>query len=51
MGIKEKVEVGDIDIRNYTKFILRDGTNIEKRELLGNFKSKITLNNKRVSLS
>lgn len=50
LGIKEKVEVGDIDIRNYTKFILRDGTDSEKRELLSNFRSKILLSNKIVSL-
>jgi site-specific DNA recombinase len=46
LGVKEKVEVEDIDIRNYAKFILKDGTNTEKRELLGCLKSKIFLSNK-----
>ena len=50
LGNKEKIQVGDIDIRNYAKFVLRDGTNIEKRELLGNIKNKIKLNNKRIVL-
>jgi len=49
--IKDKIEIGDIDIRNYTKFILRDGTGSEKRELLANLKSKITLSNKIISLA
>lgn len=30
LGNKEKVEVGDIDIRNYTKYLLCHGTDTEK---------------------
>ena len=37
-------------IRNYAKFILREGSAIEKRELLGCLKSKIILNEKIISL-
>jgi len=51
LGNKNKIEIGDIDIRNYAKYILRDGSDIEKRELLGCFKSKIKLNNKIISLT
>ncbi len=50
LGNNEKVEVGEIDIRNYSKYILRNGTDGEKRELLGCLKSKITLNNKLINL-
>ena len=50
LGIKDKIEVGDIDIRNYAKYILREGTDIEKRELLVCLKSVISLNNKRIKL-
>lgn len=50
LGNKEKVEVGEIDIRNYAKYILRNGTDGEKRELLGCLKSKITLSNKQIIL-
>jgi hypothetical protein len=50
LGVRDIVEVGDIDIRNYAKYILREGPDIEKRELLGCFKSKITLTGKKVSL-
>ncbi|MFA5000761.1 MAG: recombinase family protein [Candidatus Paceibacterota bacterium] len=46
LGLKDKIEVGEIDIKNYAKFILRDGTNIEKRELLTCLKSKIILKQK-----
>jgi len=51
LGIKEKVEIGDIDIRNYAKYIMKDGTDIEKRELLKCLKSKIFLKNKIISLN
>ena len=33
----------DIDLKSYAKYILRDGTNEEKRELMGCFKSQITV--------
>ncbi len=50
LGIKEKtVKVADIDIRNYAKYILRDGTMTEKRELLTCLRSKVTMAEKRVS--
>jgi hypothetical protein len=35
LGSIEKIEVKDIDIRNYAKYILRDGKDFEKRGLLG----------------
>lgn len=33
----------DIDLKSYTKYILKDGMNEEKRELMGCFKSRITV--------
>ncbi|MDD2753427.1 MAG: zinc ribbon domain-containing protein [Candidatus Portnoybacteria bacterium] len=50
LGIKSIIKVADIDIRNYAKYILRDGTNLEKRELISCFKSKVVIKNKLVSL-
>ncbi len=51
LGIKEKaVKVADIDIRNYAKYILRDGTITEKRELLACLRSKITMANKQIKI-
>jgi DNA invertase Pin-like site-specific DNA recombinase len=40
-GEKEKHK--DIDLKTYAKYILKDGTNEEKRELMGCFKSKIKI--------
>lgn len=50
LGIKEKVEIGDIDIRNYAKYILKDGTDLEKRELLGCLRNRMMLKNKQIIL-
>lgn len=51
LGTKEKIEVKDIDIRNYAKYVLQEASDVEKRELLGCFKSKIMLANKQIRLS
>lgn len=48
---KGKVVVKDIDIRNYAKYILKEGSNIEKRELLGCLRGKIILKEKLLTLS
>ena len=50
LSTKELFTVGDIDVQNYAKYILREGADLEKRELLSCLKSKIKLNNKKVSL-
>ncbi len=48
LGNTEKIEVGEIDIRNYTKYILKFGASAEKRELLGCFKSQIKVCDKKI---
>jgi len=50
LGSKEKVRISNIDIRRYAKYVLREGSDIEKRELLGCLKSKIVLSNKVITL-
>ncbi len=50
LGKKGNVQVKEIDIRNYTKYLLREGSDLEKRELLRLTKSKILLNNKQILL-
>ena len=50
LGIKTKVQVADVDIRNYAKYILKEGRDIEKRELLGCLRGKIILKQKQVLL-
>lgn len=51
LGLKQEIQINDIDVRNYAKFILKDGTIDEKRELLSCFKSKILLANKVIHLN
>lgn len=50
LGSKSTVLVKDIDIRNYAKFILQEGSMDEKREFIRCLKSEIILTDKRVSL-
>ena len=51
LGTNEQFIIGDIDVRNYAKYILREGTTFEKRELLSYLNSKIVLNGKVISLA
>jgi DNA invertase Pin-like site-specific DNA recombinase len=50
LGTKEKIDIPSIDVRGYAKYVLKEGTDIEKRELLGCLKSKICLANKKITL-
>jgi site-specific DNA recombinase len=50
LGKKASASVKDIDIRNYAKFILQEGSIDEKREFLRCLKSQIILENKRVRI-
>jgi DNA invertase Pin-like site-specific DNA recombinase len=50
LGTKAQVAVKDIDIRNYAKFILQEGTQDERRDFLNCLKTRITLSNKKISL-
>jgi len=49
LGVKDKIKVADIEIRNYAKYVLREGPNFEKRELLSCLKSKLVMQNKVLS--
>lgn len=51
LGKDEEVELKDIDIKNYVKFIIANGEIDEKREILNSFKSKIVLKNRHVTLN
>ena len=50
LGIKTEIQISDIDIRNYAKYLLKEGADIEKRELLGCLRSKIILKQKQILL-
>jgi site-specific DNA recombinase len=41
----------DTDMRNYAKYILREGTVLEKRELLTNLQSKLAMRDKKITLN
>jgi site-specific DNA recombinase len=52
LGIKgQAVKVGDVDVRNYAKYVLRDGSIFEKRELLTCLRSKITMAKKEIKIA
>ena len=40
----------EVDVRNYAKYILREGTGVEKRELLSNLKSRLVIKDSKVIL-
>lgn len=50
LGKPASVTVEDFDIRNYAKYLLREGKDVEKRELLGCLRSKLTLCEKKINL-
>jgi site-specific DNA recombinase len=46
----EECKVNAIDIRNYAKYLLTEGTLFEKREMLSSLKSRLALKNKTISI-
>ena len=52
LGSTDKAETRkDTDIRNYAKYILKEGSITEKRELLANLRSKIVYKDKELTLN
>jgi site-specific DNA recombinase len=51
LGKETEIHVSEIDIRNYAKFILKNGSIEEKRNILENISNKIILINKKIELS
>lgn len=51
LGEKEKIKTDkEMDIRNYAKYLLKEGATSDKRELLGNLRSKIMYKDKLLTL-
>ena len=51
LGATEKLQNNkDTDIRNFAKYILKEGTVGEKRELLANLRSRIVYKDKKLTL-
>ena len=49
-GITDKDKMPDIDTRHYAKYLLKEGTIYEKRELLEHLKNRIVLKDRKISL-
>ena len=51
MGVKEKIKTDqETDIRNYAKYLLKEGSTSEKRLLLSNLRSRIRYEDKELFL-
>ena len=51
LGSTDKIKnTQDTDIKNYAKYLLKEGSVSEKRELLGNLRSRITYKDKVLTL-
>lgn len=50
LGAKKKERGQEIDLRTYAKYLLKEGTVTEKRELLSCLKSQLVLKDRKVSL-
>ncbi len=49
-GKNQNIDVSDVDVKNYIKFLLKEGDDQEKRELLTCLNGEIFLNNKIVEI-
>jgi len=47
----DDIKTPKVDIRTYAKYMIREGTTEEKREILENIKTELILKDKRVYLS
>lgn len=50
LGAKENDKALDVDVRNYAKYMFKEGTMLEKRELLGCLKNRIVLKDRKITL-
>jgi len=51
LGSKQKeTKVSELDIKSYVKHVLKEGSNEEKRELLGEIENKLILRDKKIIL-
>lgn len=48
---KMKIDESDIATREYTKYVLKEGSITEKRELLGHLRSRLVLKDKKITLT
>ena len=43
LGLKARIKEENVDMRTFVKYILKEGSMLEKRELLSNMRSKLVL--------
>ncbi len=44
------VEEDDVNIRQYAKYLLKEGSTSDKRELLGNLRSRLNYKDKKITM-
>ena len=47
---KYSINEDDVNTREYAKYVLREGTPLEKRELMGHLRSRLILKDKKITL-
>jgi hypothetical protein len=47
----ELVEENEVNIRQYAKYLLKEGSVSDKRELLGNLRSRLNYKDKKITLT
>ena len=47
---QELVEENDVNIRQYAKYLLKEGSVSDKRELLANLRSRLNYKDKKIAL-
>lgn len=50
-GKSDNIEVNDVDVQNYARFLLKEGEDQEKRDLLSCLRGEIVLENKKITLN
>lgn len=50
MGLKGKEKAPEISVKDFAKYLLREGTTLEKRELLQNLKNRIIMKDKKITI-
>lgn len=50
MSVKDKEKIPKIGVKEFAKYLLKEGTMLEKRELLQNLKNRIILKEKKITL-
>jgi site-specific DNA recombinase len=50
-GVEERIQAKEMDFRKYAKYLLKNGSRVEQRELLEHLKDRLILNDRQVTLA